>query len=293
MKRINQLVLIVLFIISPILLTYCGPETFTVEPREDPRDIANELMSFTISDVYEAYASIDEDLKTVRLLFPFHCNVDLANITVDFEVPMRASCNMEPGTHNFTSPKALTITSVVGEENIYTVSAEICSGTALLISDTQNDIIPLYNQDEFFTKINTVIDKAHNAGIATYYIMITDLIEGSDSTKWFLPDELHRYDEGELVAKGPITNALDYTTGLHHRLLEKGIGKVVIVGVSSMGCVLGTCRGASALKYDVTLVRDAHGEPTAYREITAIELCNETYINEGHGQIITAEELTF
>ena len=75
--------------------------------------------------------------------------------------------------------------------------------------------------------------------------------------------------------------------------MERSVGKVINVGVSSMGCVIGTCRGAADLKYDVTLIKDAHGEPTNYRPESSVELCNTTFTDEQLGRLISAAELTF
>ncbi len=291
MKFIKSVIFFTCLLFTSIVFSSCSNSS---EPSEKPGDKENELVSFTIDGPSESLVLIDKQQKTIRLLFPFLCNVDLENLIINFTISLKAESNLVSGnSYNFTNHQNLIITSKSGLENMYEISAEVCSGTAVIISDTQNDIIPLYNQGEFFENINTVINKAHGAGVPAYYIMLKSLIVNGDSSAWRLPAQLSVFDDAILVPKANIFNAFDNSTILHHSLMKRGIGKVIIVGVSSMGCVIGTCRGAASLKYDVTLISDAHGEPIGYRPVTAVEQCNKTFINENLGRIIAAAELSF
>jgi len=291
MKQIKSFIQLFLFLLIPVVFIFCSN---TSEPKNDPYANENDIINFSLDNVPEAHVSIDKEEKTIRLLFPYRCKVDIKKLTIKFGTSMKATTNLlSGGEYDFTNPQTLIITSASGIENKYLISAEICSKTAIVVSDTQNDIIPLYNQNEFFQNINVVIDKAHEVGIPTYYVMLTSLIINNDSSAWNLPDQLHRYDDGILIEKDNIINAFDYSTILHNSLLERGIGKVIIVGVSSMGCVIGTCRGAAELNYDVTLIRNAHGEPIGYRPESSVELCNTTFMNENLGTLLLVNDLSF
>jgi len=291
MKSIKSAIFFKCLLFTSIVFASCSNSS---GPSEKPGDKENELVSFTIEGPSESLVSIDKQQKTIRLLFPFLCDINLENLIINFTIPLKAESNLVSGnSYNFTSPQELIITSKSGLENVYEISAEVCSGTAVIISDTQNDIIPLYNQGEFFENINMVIDKAHDAAVPAYYIMLRALIVNGDSSAWKLPSQLSVYDDAILVPKANIFNAFDNSTVLHQSLMKRGIGKVIIVGVSSMGCVIGTCRGTASLKYEVTLISDAHGEPIGYRPVTAVAQCNTTFINEKLGRIITAAQLSF
>lgn len=290
MKIIANLTRFCILIILMGSLTFCSNSS---EPNKYKSD-ENNLTSFTLEDLPEAVISINREDNTIRLLFPFLCGVNLNNLKINFKTSAKATSNLVSGNeYDLTKTKSLIITSESGIENKFLITAEICSKTAIIVSDTQNDIIPLYNQNEFFININKVIDKAYRAGIPTYYVMLTSLIVNGDSSAWNLPNQLSVYSNSTLVAKNDIFNAFDQSTILHKSLMEKSIGKVVIVGVSSMGCVIGTCRGAFDLKYDVTLISNAHGEPIGYRPESSVELCNSTFLNEKLGVLLSADDLSF
>ena len=185
----------------------------------------------------------------------------------------------------------LMITGITSLSNIYVISSSGASrvSSAVIVSDTQNDIIPLYRQESLFTCANLVLDKAFNADIPIYYVMLSSL---SGTPNWDLPSQLHYYDNGKIVDKDDVFDAFEGTI-LHKELLTKGISKVYVIGVSSMGCVLGTCRGSVKLKYELTLVEDAHDEPIGYRDESAIDQCNQIFLHENLGQLVVAENIVF
>lgn len=291
MKTLDILTRFTILIIFTGFLTFCSSSS---EPNNDPFADENELMSFSLENIPEAVVSINKEEKTIMLLFPFLCGVNLNNLKIKFSTSVKATSNLTSGEeYDLTQPKQLIITSASGIENKYSIIAEICSKTAIIVNDTQNDIIPLYNQTEFFININKVIDKAYQAGIPAYYVMLTSLIVNGDSSAWRLPNQLNAYANSTFIEKDDIYNAFDKSTILHKSLMEKGIGKVVIVGVSSMGCVIGTCRGAANLNYDVILITNAHGEPVGFRPESSVELCNSTFINEKLGVLLSADAISF
>ena len=109
---------------------------------------------------------------------------------------------------------------------------------------------------------------------------------------WELPAQLNYYDNGAIVDKDDVFDAFDGTI-LHRELLLKGISKVYLIGVSSMGCVRGSCVGAMDRKYDLVLVSNAHSEPIGYREETAIDECNDLFLSDADCELMLAAEVVF
>lgn len=62
-----------------------------------------------------------------------------------------------------------------------------------------------------------------------------------------------------------------------------------------MGCIFSTCKGSVLLKYDLTLVSDAHDEPSGYWQFTEedIDKCNQLISESGIGKLVKASDLEF
>jgi nicotinamidase-related amidase len=135
------------------------------------------------------------------------------------------------------------------------------ANTALLVIDVQKGLFeeptPVYQADVALSNINTLVDRAHAAGVPVFWVQHstkTTLIEGSYSWQLhpalqpLMTDHFTRKHHGNAFEDTPLKGELDALK----------VGKVVIVGLVSDGCVQATCKGAHALGYDVTLVKDAH-----------------------------------
>jgi nicotinamidase-related amidase len=76
------------------------------------------------------------------------------------------------------------------------------------------------------------------------------------SADWQLHPRLQPGENGLIVHKQH-GNAFE-DTPLHAELTSRGIGRVIVTGLVTHGCVKATCLGALALGYAVTLAEDGH-----------------------------------
>ena len=250
----------------------------------------NSINNLIVNNHMEVYTEINVEKKTVDMLIPFNSTLSLEKVKLILQISKNAISNIDAEKeYDLTNPMAIEITAEDKSVATYTLNAKKCEGgkSAIIVSDTQNDIIPLYRQSEFFENANIVLDKAYKANVPIYYIMLKSL---KGTSKWDLPSELHYYGNGKIVDKDDVYDAFDGTI-LHKEFLNNGISKVYVIGVSSMGCVIGTCRGANKRKYEVTLISNAHSEPIGYREESAIDDCNQIFLDENLGQLIQSSEI--
>lgn len=135
------------------------------------------------------------------------------------------------------------------------------SKTALLVIDVQQGLFrkttPIYRAEALLENINALIEKAHRLGTPVVYIQHSDnlaLKKGSDD--WRLHPQLQPQKIDDLVQKQH-GNAFE-DTNLGEILDARSVGRLVITGLVTHGCVRATCLGARKLGYHVTLVSDAH-----------------------------------
>lgn len=280
--------------LTTLFITYMVALALLSCSKDETKDLSssNSLDKVVVEDFHEVYNEINNNNNTVELLIPYNSLLDVTQVKLSIQISENATSNINQGkSYNLTEPFLIEIVAEDGSIAKYTLYAQKCEGgkAAVIVSDTQKDILPLYREEVFFEKANMVLDMAFNADVPIYYLMLTSL-KGTDD--WNLPDQLHYYENGKLVDKDGTFDGFDGTI-LHREFLINGISKVYVIGVSSMGCVLGTCRGASRLKYKLTLISDAHDEPIGYRDESAIDECNQRFSNENLGQLIEAEDLVF
>jgi nicotinamidase-related amidase len=104
--------------------------------------------------------------------------------------------------------------------------------------------------------INTVLQRARDAGTPVIWIQHADeeLAEGSDG--WQYVDELKREDSEPLVHKH-FGDSFEETE-LEALLAERKVGRLVVTGAQTDACIRSTLHGALVRGYDATLVADAH-----------------------------------
>src|SRR5947209_13875479 len=131
--------------------------------------------------------------------------------------------------------------------------------TALLIVDVQTGLVagtnPVYQLDELLENISTLIAQARTTGTPIIYVQDNDVDE-IGSPGWQIHPAITPI-EGELLLRKPETDAF-YGTSLQEELTARGIRHLVIAGCKTEYCVDATCRRATNLGYNVTLVKDAH-----------------------------------
>lgn len=168
------------------------------------------------------------------------------------------------------------------------------SGTALLIIDVQQGLFekatPICRGDQLLKNIAMLTERAHAAGVPVFYIQhanATTLIE--ESREWQLHPALKPQKTDHFVRKHH-GNAFE-DTPLGQELDTLQIGRVVVAGLVTDGCVQATCRGAHALGYDVLLVKDAHSTDSAGgREV--IDKWN-VKLSHGIARLESTAEVTF
>jgi nicotinamidase-related amidase len=132
---------------------------------------------------------------------------------------------------------------------------------ALLIIDVQMGLFkkstPIYQAERLLQNINTLVGRAHQAGVPVFYVQHSDkktLVKGSDS--WQLHPELHPLEEDCIVPKCHVS-AFEQTI-LQDALTSKAIGTLVVTGLVTYACVRATCIDAMKRGYRVVLVGDGH-----------------------------------
>jgi len=129
--------------------------------------------------------------------------------------------------------------------------------TALLIIDVQRGVVEgAHARDAVIANINTVLERARDAGAPVIWIQHSDdnLKEGSDD--WQYVAELKREGSEPLVHKHYGDSFEE--TDLESLLAERKVGKLVVTGAQTDACVRSTLHGALVRGYDATLVSDAH-----------------------------------
>lgn len=135
--------------------------------------------------------------------------------------------------------------------------------TALLIIDVQKAMFlpeyDLYRGEEVLDTIDRLILKARETGTEVIYIQHT--VEGDpeftrDTQTWEIHDKIKPLPTDTVIQKSTCDSF--YKTGLQEALLERGVDKLVIVGMQTEFCVDTTVRSAFSKGYKVVLVQDAH-----------------------------------
>jgi len=286
-KRLLYLGTSLVRILLVLLMISCKKEAGEILSAE------NTLNYLSVENHPEIDIEIDRENNTVELLIPYNSSLSIQKVKLHVDVSENATSNIDPEKeYDLTNPLKIV---VVAEDNSvanYTLHSKKCEGgkSALLVCDIQNGSLPVFRETSFFLNSNIVIDKAFDSKTPIYYIMAASF-QGSPA--WNLPEALHYYENGKIIDK--YDNNAFTNTILHKELLINGISKVYIIGLSSMGCILSTCKGSSNLKYDLILISDAHDEPTSYWEFTEddIEKCNQIILNSGIGKLIKANDLQF
>ena len=157
------------------------------------------------------------------------------------------------------------------------------SKTAVLIMDYQNRQLSLFPEDakqEFLARANEVLAKARCEGIPVIYVEVR---RGEKTPE----TEIHPAitpKPGELVLTkrrvGPFS-----TTNLDEVLKKQGIETLVLMGISTSGCVLSTVRWAADIDYRLIVLSDccADRDEEVHRVLTE-------KIFPRQATVVTAEE---
>jgi len=135
------------------------------------------------------------------------------------------------------------------------------NGVALLIIDVQRGLFrkssPIYKADALLANIQALVERAHRAGVPVVYVQHASekfLVAGSDD--WQLHPQLQP-TAGDLSIHKRHGSAFE-ETNLGAELRARNVGRVVVTGLVTHGCVKATSLDARRLGYAVVLVKDAH-----------------------------------
>lgn len=132
---------------------------------------------------------------------------------------------------------------------------------ALLVIDVQQGLFhkstAIYRAESLLNTITGLIERAHAAGAPVVYIQhASDKVLPFGSSDWQLHPRLQPGADDVVIHKEH-GNAFE-DTSLDAVLTRRGIGRIIVTGLVTHGCVKATCLGALALGYAVTLAADGH-----------------------------------
>ena len=132
--------------------------------------------------------------------------------------------------------------------------------SALLVIDVQVGLIePSYRSTEVLENIRTLLEQAHSSHTPVIYIQ-HDEPQGHGLEVGTAAWEIHPAigpREGDVIIHKRASDSF-HKTMLQQELERQGIKHLVVVGGQTEYCVDTTCRRATTLGYNVTLVGDAH-----------------------------------
>ena len=129
--------------------------------------------------------------------------------------------------------------------------------TALVIIDVQNSVVQgTHARDAVIANLGRLVEKARHDGAPVIWVQHSDddLVRGSDD--WQIVPELSPGGAEPLVEKH-FGDAFEETS-MEEVLSGLAVGRLVIAGAQTDGCIRATLHGAFVRGYDAILVSDAH-----------------------------------
>jgi nicotinamidase-related amidase len=162
----------------------------------------------------------------------------------------------------------------------------------LLVIDVQQGLFrkstPIYRAEPLLNTIETLIERAHDAGLLVVYIQhASDKVLPFGSDDWQLHPRLHP-GESDLIVRKQHGDAFE-DMPLHAILSARGVGRVIVTGLVTHGCVKASCLGALELGYAVVLAADGH---SSYSKDAArlVEEWNRK-LGEAGAQVVPAAQI--
>jgi nicotinamidase-related amidase len=132
---------------------------------------------------------------------------------------------------------------------------------ALLVIDVQQALVEgAYQEREVLDRIGALLAAARAASVPVIYLQHEENEASGPLNRGAAGWQIHAAVtpcEGELVIAKRACDSF-YETPLQNELDARGIKRIVVTGLMTEYCVDTTCRQATSLGYDVTLVEDAH-----------------------------------
>jgi nicotinamidase-related amidase len=168
-------------------------------------------------------------------------------------------------------------------------------GMALLVIDVQLALFqkptPIYRAGTLLSNINSLIDRARQTGIPVIYVQhCNDSFLQMDTHGWHLHPELLPPAVDDLRIYKRHGSSFEDTL-LEQELEARQVGRLIIAGLVTHGCVKAACLDACALGYRTILAADGH---SSYSKDAAriIDEWNASLRLAG-AQVIPAAEIDF
>ncbi len=154
--------------------------------------------------------------------------------------------------------------------------------TVVIIMDYQNDIVKNVSK-EVIQRASQVLEGARQVGIPVIYVTHRGGRFETPSSGTEIHSGVAPSPGDRIIAK---TRTSPFsTTGLDVLLREMGKDTLVLMGVSTSGCVLSTVRWAADINYNLVVIGDACGDPDPEVHRVLIEK-----IYPRQGTVMAAEE---
>ena len=129
--------------------------------------------------------------------------------------------------------------------------------TALLVIDVQSGVVERApRRNEVVANIGGLVEKARREQVPVIWVQHFSQELAKGSKNWRIVPELAP-DAAEPLIEKTYGDAFE-DTNLESVLADLGVGRLVIAGAQSDGCIRATLHGAFTRGYDATLVSDAH-----------------------------------
>jgi nicotinamidase-related amidase len=130
-------------------------------------------------------------------------------------------------------------------------------GRALLVVDVQTGVVAAaFARDAIVANIKRAVEKARAAAQPVIWIRHAGANLEPGSGAWQIVPELSPA-VGETIVEKRYPDAFEDTV-LEEILARQKIGRLIVTGAQSDGCICSTLHGAIARGYDAILVSDAH-----------------------------------
>jgi len=166
--------------------------------------------------------------------------------------------------------------------------------TALLVIDMQYALFehksPIYNADSLLQKINTLINRVHQADVPVIFFQhINKGILKKDIPGWKLHPDLNTCEADTFMEKQHGSAFQD--TLLDDWLRSRGITILIMCGLTTHGCIKATCKDALKHGYHVILVADAHS--SYHADATSLIEQWNTRLSQQGAIVVHAETVFF
>lgn len=174
--------------------------------------------------------------------------------------------------------------------------------TALLVIDAQTGVFArVHDREAVVSAISNLVGGARDADIPVIWVRHNSDELPRGEAAWEIIPELGADEDEEAIVDKRFGDAFEDTT-LETALEALGVGRLVVAGGQTDGCIRATIHGAFARGYDVTLVSDAHttedlsqyGAPTPDKVIAHTNLYWKFQTGPGRtAQVLPAGKVQF